>query len=81
MLDVDLEPHPALALDAVVGVGEEVVRALVGQRDRDAQRLPELVAAPAVLEEVIVGGVVDAAGLVGREVVSLDHGLVGVRVE
>ena len=34
MLDLDLEPHPLLALRSSVGLGEEVVGSLEGESDR-----------------------------------------------
>lgn len=80
MIDEDLEGHPLLALDRVVGTGEEVVRPLARQRHGDHHRLPELVAASAVLGRV-VRCVVHAAALVGRVVGGLDHRLIRICVE
>lgn len=81
MLDLDLESHALLALDAVVGVGEEVVGALESQRHRYGQRLPELVLATVILERIIVPSLVHGAVQVDGVVVGLDHRRVRIRIE
>lgn len=80
-VDDNLEGHAVLALDAVVSVGEIVVRSLNRQRHSYGQCLTKLPAASIVLEILIIWCVVDDATLVNRLVVGLDHRLVGVRFE
>ena len=50
VLDLDLEAHPLLALRAAVGVGEEVVGALLDKRHRDGVVLLEAAATAAAAE-------------------------------
>jgi len=80
LLDLDLEGQAALALHAVAGVGEEVVWSNYGQRHGDGQRFAETTASAAVHEGTVVG-IVGGAVQIGRLVVSLNHSLVGVRIE
>ncbi|KAF7844703.1 uncharacterized protein G2W53_001608 [Senna tora] len=80
VLDVDLEGHPALALNAIVAVGEVVVWTFYGQRNGDGQRLAETIGA-AVVDEGAVIGVIGGAVPVRGHIVSLNHGLVRIRVE
>lgn len=84
VLDLDLEPHPLLALRAPVGLGEEVVGALGGERHRDGAVLLEA-AAPAAAAAVdgrrlrqVVAGVAEP---VRRGVGGLHHRRVVVRLE
>jgi hypothetical protein len=84
VLDLDLEPHPLLALRAPVGLGEEVVGALGGERHRDGAVLLEA-AAPAAAAAVdgrrlrqVVAGVAEP---VCRGVGGLHHRRVVVRLE
>jgi hypothetical protein len=81
MVNLDLEVHASLALDTVVGIGEVVVDALDGQRNRYGQRLPELRVAPVVLGRIVVLSVVNGAAQVGGVVVGLDHRRVRIRIE
>lgn len=73
MLDLDREGHATLALAAIVPVGEVVVGALLGQRNRHGQRLPELRFASIVLEGIIALSIVNGAAQVGGIAVGLDH--------
>jgi len=79
VLDLDLEAHPLLALRAAVGVGEEVVGALLDEKDRDGVVLLEAAAAVDVGgRRQVVGGV---AEVVGGGVGSVHHRRVVVRLE
>lgn len=80
MLDVDFEGQAVLALHAVAGVGEKVIWSNYGQRHGDGQRFAETTSTAAVHEGTIVA-IVGGAVQIGRLVVSLNHRLVGVRIE
>lgn len=69
-----------LALHAIAGVGEKVVLSNYCQRHGDGQRFAETTATAVVHEGTIVG-IVSGAVQIGRLVVSLNHRLVGVRIE
>lgn len=77
LVDLDREGHALLALLAVAGSGEVVGGTLEGQRYRDGLRLPERIAAAAVLERVVVR----CAATVCRFVVGFNHRLVCACVE
>jgi len=78
--DGDLERQAVLALHAVAGVGEEVIRSNYGQRHSNGQRFAETTAS-AVVHEGSVVGIIGGAVQIGRLVVSLNHRLVRVRIE
>ena len=81
MGDVDLEGHAMLALDAIASAGEIVGWTLISQLYFDGQRLAEVLVSAAVLDRVIVFGVIVGAAQVGRFVVGLNHCVVRVRLE
>lgn len=80
--DLDLEPHPFLALRAVAGFGEEVVGALDGERDGDGGgargRRRRVAVAGAVDEGLRVLGVAER---VGGGVRRLNHRRAVIRLE
>ncbi|BAT17026.1 Os12g0454701, partial [Oryza sativa Japonica Group] len=80
--DLDLEPHPFLALRAVAGFGEEVVGALDGERDGDGGgargRRRRVAVAGAVDEGLRALGVAER---VGGGVRRLNHRRAVVRLE
>jgi len=80
LLDIDLEGQTALALHAVAGVGEEVVWSNYSQRYGNGQRCAETTASAAVHEGTVVA-ILGGAVQIGRLVVSLNHRLIGVRIE
>lgn len=80
-IHLDLEGHTSFALNSIIGVGEEVVRAFDGQRHLNDQWLVEVGIAAVVLNRVVVGGVIEGAALECCQVVGLDHGLIRIRPE
>lgn len=62
---LDLEAHALLTLHAAVGLREEVVGALVEERDRDGVGLLEAAYATAVdvgLQPVVLAGIAEGVG-------------------